>query len=118
MNDDLEQRLRGLRPLPMPSAVRVRIAAAVRSAMPTPRARVNWLPALAAAGLMVAVLGVTQPVVTHQGHAVGDDAVVSYGLLMRHLAAPTELLQAIDQSRRPIPHFAPFDHQPSARNSP
>lgn len=122
MTDDLEQRLRGLRPLPMPAPVRRRIVEAVRAAPRQPRPALRWLPASAAAALAaslaVAVLAVRQPAASRAGGVAMDDTLVSYGLLQRHLGAPEELLEMIDRSRRPIPRFAAFDHEPSARNRP
>lgn len=118
MIDDLEQRLRALRPVPIPATVRLRIAAAVRVAPRNPRSAPNWLPALAAAALAVAVLAVVQPAAPRQEGGEIDDRSVSYGLLLRHVSAPEELLEMIDRSRRPIPRFSASDHENSERNRP
>lgn len=118
MTDDLEQRLRALRPLPMPATVRLRIVAAVRAAPRNPRSALSWLPSLAAAALAVAALAVVQPAASHVVIGGMDDRMVSYGLLLRHVSAPEELLDMIDRSRRPIPRFSAFDHKNSERNRP
>jgi hypothetical protein len=116
MTDDLEQRLRALRPLSMPPAVRVRIATAVRASSPRPRAALAWVSALAAA-LAVTLLAVVQPASRPPDDA-NADRTPSYGLLMRQVGAPAELLETIDRGRRPIPLFATFDREPSERNRP
>lgn len=116
MTDDLEQRLRALRPVPMPATTRVRIVAAIHASRRQPLSRLGWVPSLAAAALAIAVLSVVQATASRPAGAGLDDESLSYGLLMRHGNAPLDLLEAIDRGRRPIPRFATFDSVPAERN--
>lgn len=118
MTDDLEKRLRALRPVPMPAPVQQRIITAVRAQPPRPLTRMTWLPALFAAAVAVAVMTLAQPTAPHLSGSGMDETAVSYGTLLHYAHATADLLDAIDRSHRPIPRFAVFDRTTTARIQP
>ncbi len=113
MSDDVADQLRRLRPAPMSTATRMRIEAAVRATpvmLPQRRSSAVRFSAVAAAVVVVVVLAVARQQETpHATWAEPSEDMISYGLLMRHLAEPERLLEVIDRNRRPIPQFTGFD---------